>query len=515
MRRPSARVASDSQRPARGTICAASAALISAALACSPGTDAGSGVELPPVDAEEMNVVWFIIDDLGWRDLGVTGSRFYDTPNVDRLAAEGTRFSDFYTASPVCSPTRASFMSGKHPARVHITNWIGGEQEGMLLQADYEHQLPLEEVTVGEAFEAAGYATGYIGKWHLGDGEFLPDAQGFDTTVAVNGGGQPTTYFWPYRRQEPSVWDVPDLEDGADTEYLTDRLTDEALAFLDQHRDERFFLVLSHYAVHTPIESKPELTAKYEARAAALPPTPGAEFLLEGTLGTTKQRQDHPVYAGMVESTDDSVGRVLDRLDELDLADSTIIVFVSDNGGLSTLRPGRTSMPTSNAPLRAGKGWLYEGGTRAPLIVKWPGRAEGGRVSAVPATSMDLYPTLLEINGLAQRPDQHQDGMSLARILLGDNDLERREALFWHFPHYHGSGNRPSGAVRDGRFKLIEWFEDGRAELYDLSVDPGETTDLSTQQPRKADELRRLLGSWRVSVNAHMPTANPDWDPSR
>ena len=489
---------------------AAVAAAGGAGAACAGLVGRGAGDD----DAVPLNVVWVIVDDLGWRDLGVYGSTFYETPNIDRLAAEGVRFSEFYTASPVCSPTRASFMSGKHPARIGITNWIGGEQNGLLLQAEYERALPLEETTVGEAFREAGYTTGYIGKWHLGDGEFMPEHQGFDVTVAVNGAGQPATYFWPYHRDRRSVWDVPDLADGSEGEYLTDRLTDEAIGFLEDHASEPFFLVLSHYAVHTPLQSREALTTKYAAKAASLPAADDPAFLPEGELGVTKQRQDHPVYAGMVESTDDSVGRILDKLDELGLADSTLVVLVSDNGGLSTLVPGRSSMPTSNRPLRAGKGWLYEGGIRAPLIIKWPGVAPAGTSSSVPAVSMDLYPTLLDVAGLELRPEQHVDGASLAGVLGGAGGgsrsaLEERDSLFFHFPHYHGSGNRPSGAVRIGNLKLVEWFEDGRFELYDLATDPGEARDLAAERAAEALELRDRLRTWRETVGAKMPQERP------
>ncbi len=485
--------------------CAVVVLIMAGALsACAPAAE-------PLRDAAPVrNVVWIIVDDLGWRDIGIAGSTFYETPHIDRLALEGARFTQFDTASAVCSPTRASFMTGKHPARVQITNWIGGEQAGRLLQAEYLRQLPLDEVTPGEAFKEAGYVTAYMGKWHLGDGDYLPDAQGFDITVAVNGAGQPASYFYPYHRENASAQDVPDLDDGAEGEYLTDRLTDEAVDFLHTYAAQPFFLVLSHYAVHTPLQSKEDLTTKYEEKAATLP-APGEPFAPESGRAISKQRQDHAIYAGMIESTDDSVGRILDTLDELGLADNTAVVLVSDNGGLSTLPTGRTSMPTSNLPLRAGKGWLYEGGVRAPLIIRWPGLTDApgaALIVDVPVTSMDLYPTLLDMAGLEPRPEQHVDGLSLAPLLRGAVSLER-EALFWHFPHYHGSGNRPSGAVRVGDLKLIEWFEDGRVELYDLATDPEEAHDLSNSDPSEAARLREIIGRWRVNVNAQMPTANP------
>ncbi len=468
------------------------------------------GCARPAVD--RPNIVFFLIDDLGWTDTGVYGSTFYETPNIDRLAREGARFTQFYSASPVCSPTRASIMTGKDPARLHITNWIGGEGRAMLIQAEYQRQLPLEEITLGEAFKAAGYATGYIGKWHLGAEGFLPPDQGFDYSFAVNHAGQPGSYFYPYENENWPVTNVPDLEDGEEGDYLTDRLTDAALQFIEAQSDTTFFLVFSHYAVHAPLQAKTELTAKYESKAQNLFAMNAPAFRPEGAYATTKQRQDHAVYAGMIESTDQSVGRVLALLDSLELADRTVVVFVSDNGGLTTLRRSR-GIPTAVLPLRAGKGWLYEGGVRVPLIIRWPGAVEGGRLIDRPAITMDLYPTLLEIAGLPLRPEQHRDGLSLAPPLRGTGSLDRRH-LFFHFPHYHGSGNRPSGAARVGDYKLLEWFEDGRIELYDLSTDIGESRDLAGERPEVAGELREILEGWRESVGARMPSPNPEWRPN-
>lgn len=474
------------------------AAAALAVVACTPSAS-------PP----SPNVVLIIIDDLGWRDLGVTGSPFYDTPAVDRLAAEGTRFTRFYAASPVCSPTRASIMSGKHPARLGITNWIGGGDTARLIEPDNVTQLPLDEVTLGEAFRNAGYATGYFGKWHLGGPGFMPRDQGFDVMRAVNHAGQPGAYFAPYRNDDWAITNVPDLDGDPPGSYLTDRLTDEALRFLAQPRDRPFLLVLAHYAVHTPLQSKPDLEARYAARRDALPPDT-APFRMEHGGAFTKERQDNPVYAGMIASVDESVARLLAALDTLALADRTIVVFVSDNGGLSTLPRAGPRVPTSNRPLRAGKGWVYEGGVRIPFVVRWPGVVPAGVVTDVPGMTTDLYPTLLDLAGLPARPAQTLDGVSLASTLRGTGEPPSRP-LFWHFPHYHGSGHRPAGAVQRGRFKLIEWFETGAVELYDLTADPAESVNLATANPDTTRALRALLAGWRTGVGARMPAPNPAW----
>jgi arylsulfatase A-like enzyme len=468
---------------------------------------AGQGEDRPP---RPPNFVFVLIDDLGWTDTGRYGSTFHETPHIDRLTDAGMRFTDAYAASPVCSPTRASILTGKHPARLNITDWIGGRQRGALLPAEYVHQLPLDEVTVAETLREAGYATGFIGKWHLGDWPYFPENQGFDVNVAGHGAGHPASYFYPYRAEEgrSPAWDVPGLEDGAAGEYLTDRLTEEALRFIETHRDQPFLLFLAHYAVHTPIQSKPEPEDKYRAKAASLPPPADPPFQSESGRALTRRHQDDPAYAGMVESVDESLGLIMEKLGELGLTQNTVVIFTSDNGGLTTLA-GDGKAPTAVQPLRAGKGWLYEGGVRVPLIIRWPGMVAEGGVSAEPVTSADLYPTILQLAGLELRPGQHRDGRSLVPTLRGEVALDR-VALYWHFPHYHGSGNRPSGAVRAGDFKLIEWFEDGRVELYDLRHDIGEQVDLSDRMPEKTDELKAMLHAWRREVDARMPRPNPD-----
>lgn len=451
------------------------------------------------------NFVFILIDDLGWKDLGCFGSQFYETPNIDRLASEGMKFTDTYAASPVCSPTRASIMTGKHPARLNITDWIGGKQKGKLLPADYIHYLPLEEVTLAEAFKEAEYATGFIGKWHLGDRPYFPENQGFDVNIGGHDAGHPACYFYPYKNEKNSYWDVPGLEHGRPGEYLTDRLTDESIKFLEQNKHQPFLLFLSHYAVHTPIQSKHELTEKYRAKISSHQITDELAFREERTA-FTKLIQDDPAYSGMVQSTDESVGRIMAKLEELGIDKNTIVIFMSDNGGLSTL-DNRKWSPTSNVPLRAGKGWLYEGGIREPMIIKWESVVEPGTICEIPVVSMDFYPTMLEMAGLKLLTNQHQDGLSLVPLLRHSDALDRK-ALFWHFPHYHGSGNKPSGAIRVGDFKLIEWLEDEAIELYNLKDDISEKNNLANAMPQKAGELKQMLRVWRNEIDAQMPKPN-------
>jgi len=455
-------------------------------------------------ERKKPNFVFFLIDDLGWMDLGCYGSRFYETPNIDRLAAGGMRFADAYAACPVCSPTRASIMTGKYPARLGITQWIGGPNE----PTAYRHYMPLEEVTIAEALKEAGYATGFVGKWHLSTRDetrqtYYPDRQGFDVNIGGDWSGAPPTYFYPYEKRNRRLESMP--PGGEEGEYLTDRLTDESLKFLEANKDKPFLLYLSHYAVHTPVESKEALTAKYEAKARAR--AEGERPEAKPVYGRYKTRmvQDHAAYAGMVQSVDESVGRVMGKLSALGLERDTIVIFMSDNGGLSTV--GREG-PTCNLPLRAGKGWLYEGGIREPMLMKWPGVVKAGSVCREPVTSTDFYPTMLEMAGLPAKPEQHVDGVSLVPLLKGEG-RPKREAMYWHYPHYHGSGNRPSGAVRAGDYKLIEWYEDGQVELYHLKDDLGEQNDLAAKQPEKAAELRRMLHAWREEMGGKMPVGEP------
>ena len=457
---------------------------------------------------KKLNFVFILIDDMGWRDATCYGSSFYETPNIDRLAREGMLFTDAYAASPVCSPTRASILTGKYPARLKITNWIGGNQEGKLKPAIYLPFLPREEVTIAEALKQAGYATGFIGKWHLGYQPFYPEYQGFDINIGGHEAGHPASYFYPYQNPENPFWDVPGLQNGQPGEYLTDRLTDEAIKFLNNNKKKPFFLYLCHYAVHLPLQAKNMLIEKYETKLKNMPAGERNRFIEEHHC-QTRIVQDNPIYAAMIQSVDESVGRIMDHLKKLGLEKNTAIIFMSDNGGLSTLRDAQRA-PTANTPLRAGKGWLYEGGIREPMIIKWPGVTKANSVCHVPVISNDFFPTILQMARLPLLKQQHKDGVSLVPLLVGKGNLKPR-ALYWHFPHYHGSGSTPSGAMRLGDFKLIEWFEDGSVELYNLKDDIGEKENLAEKMPEKAEQMRKMLEEWRYEVGALMPSENPDW----
>ena len=462
--------------------------LLLAPLAPRPATEASERAGKP-------NIVLFLIDDLGWRDLGCQGSTFYQTPHIDQLAGEGARFTDAYAACAVCSPTRAAVLTGKYPARLLLTDWLPSGRwnpQARLQSGRFIRALPLEEFTLAEALREAGYRTASIGKWHLGSEPFsLPEHHGFDVNVAGNGHGAPGNYFFPYDGDWPipttdqrATWNV--LADGQPGEYLTDRLTDEAVKFIRDQRDRPFFLYFPHYGVHTPLQAKPEMIAKYEQ-------IPEAE------------RQGKPAYAAMVESVDESVGRVLATLNELGLEKNTVVIFTSDNGGFYNA--------TSNAPLRANKGAYYEGGIRVPLIVKWPGVTQAGGVIAEPVTSTDLYPTCLAAAGLPQRPSQHRDGLSLQPLLAGEAPLGRK-SLFWHFPHYNEHPSSvPSSVIRRGPWKLIETFDPEGLELYNLADDLGETNNLAAAMPELVADLRRELDAWRQDVGAEMMRPNPDYDP--
>lgn len=450
-------------------------------------------------DTVAPNVLFILVDDLGWKDLRCYGSSFYETPNVDRLANMGYRFTQAYSAHPVCSPTRAAIMTGKHPARLNITDWIPGQnpQNRKLLGPTDIHALPLEEITLAEAMQQNGYKTFFAGKWHLGDEGFFPEDQGFE----INKGGHhkgspPGGYYSPYKN--------PKLVDGPHGEQLTDRLTDESLKFISQNQDHPFLLYLSYYTVHTPIQAHRDHLPKFQDKKKTLQDTLAIKIKEGG--GYTVQNQYNADYASMVYALDKNVGRLIDQLEKDNLLDNTLIIFTSDNGGLTTLeKEGRTA-PTSVLPLRAGKGWVYEGGIRVPLIIKIP-KNKKAEVIDLPAVSMDFYPTILEYTHLSLQPQQHQDGISLKPLLEGETD-KTHSLMVWDFPHYHGSGWTPGRALRSGPWKLIYFFEDDRYELYHILQDPGEQTDLAGQEEVKLNEMKKLLSQWVIEMGAQSPTKN-------
>ncbi len=428
-------------------------------------------------DPARPNVVLVLVDDLGWMDLGCQGSSFYETPRIDALAADGTRFTQAYSNCPVCSPSRAALMSGQNPGRVGFTGHITAigrhryPEDGTIVPPNDFMHLRHEVVTLAEALREAGYISASIGKWHLGDEPYWPRAQGFDTNVAGHTHGSPSSYFFPYQKPE-QTWnpDMPnlDLSESAEGEYLTDRLTDEALAFIDANQHRQFFLYLSHYAVHTPLQAPQDLIGKYQAKIAA------------GASGKSA------VYAAMVETVDHSVGRVLDKLQELEIDERTVIVIASDNGGLDSV--------TENAPLRAGKGHLYEGGIRVPLIVRWPGHTVPGGLVHEPVTNADLYPFVTRLAGLDADRFPAPDGRDIGR-LIESGAWELRD-LIWYYPHYSPQARSPGAAILSGGYKLIEFYDPPSVELYHLDDDIGEERDLAARMPRKAEELRSLLNTW-------------------
>ena len=463
------------------------------------------------------NFVFILIDDLGWKDLGCYGSEYYETPNLDRLAREGMCFTDAYASCPVCSPTRASVLSGKYPATVGVTDWVDWGNHvhparGKLIDVPYIDHLPLEEKSPATALREGGYNTWHVGKWHLGGEPYYPDKHGFDVNVAGCEWGMPWHgYFSPY--------DIPTLENGPEGEYLTDRLTDEAIQLIEHNHGKPFFLNLWYYSVHIPIQAKQETIERFEAKAKAMG-LDRVEPFEEGDFFPCEHKKDQrivrrliqsdPAYAAMVYSLDENIGRLLEAIDRAGQAENTVIIFTSDNGGLATAE----GSPTSNAPLSEGKGWMYEGGTREPLIVRWPGVVEAGSQCSVPVTSTDFYPTMLQAAGLDLMPEQHCDGVSLLPLLEGADSLQR-EAIFWHYPHYGNQGGTPGSSVRAGDYKLIEFFEDGHVELYNLREDIGEEQDLADSEPQLARQLKEMLARWREKVQAKIPEPNPDYVPWR
>lgn len=429
------------------------------------------------------NFLFILADDLGFSQLGCYGSAYYETPNIDRLAGQGMKFSDAYAACPVCSPTRASIMTGKYPARLHLTDFIAGGSfpHEKFRQPKWQKYLPLQEVTIAEVLNAAGYVTAGFGKWHLSIAKkppesepYNPDKQGFDESMVM---------YKPAPNRDPET-DAHNVE----------RITNKSLQFLEEHRDKPFFLYVAHNTIHAPVMGKKKLVDKYKNKRGSDSP------------------ENNPEIGAMIEELDSSVGRLLEKLDELGIADETIVVFFSDNGGLEK--------SAKQTPLRSGKANLYEGGIRVPLIVRWPGVVDSGSICSEPVVSVDFFPTFLEMAGSDYETGGSIDGISLMPLLIKSGSLDRR-AIYWHYPHYHSSSIGPCGAVRAGDYKLIEWYDDsiagadGRFELYDLKNDIMERNNLVEKEPDKVRELSRMLSDWRKQVDAQMLTPNPNYDPQK
>lgn len=442
---------------------------------------------------EKPNIVFFFADDLGWTGLGCFGSDLYETPNLDALAASGVKFTNAYSACTVCSPTRASLMTGMYPARLHLTDFLTGQNRpfAKMKIPDWHKQLDSHHVTIAEALKDAGYRTAHLGKWHLSrKGEnasgTMPTDQGFE--VSYDGPAR-KGYF---------------LRDGnqssAGTNFLTDILTDKACEFIEESKNDPFFLYFAYHVPHTPIQGRADLVDYFKTKIKN---------------ETKKLIHDNPTYAAMVKSLDESVGRVLNKLEQHELTDKTLIIFTSDNGGL-TQRYGKHDRFTENLPLRRGKGSAYEGGVRVPMIIRWPGGSAVGQICETPVMSIDFYPTLLDLAGVKGNSEHNQsvDGISLAPLIKGDKHLVGRD-LFWHYPHYHAGGDGPYSAIRSDNFRLVEFHENKSVRLYDLNIDLGEQNDLSTKMPNKADLLLKRLNDWRQSVDAQLPTMNPDFDPKK
>ena len=459
--------------------------------------------------ARKPNIVFILADDLGWRDLSNEGSTFYESPHIDRIASEGMKFSRGYATCQVCSPSRASILTGKYPTKHGITTWIGdrsgpawrnaGRHDSHLPPA-YEHNLRADEITLAEVLRSAGYKSFFAGKWHLGSKGSWPSDHGFEINKGGWEVGSPRGgYFSP--------WQNPNLKPGPAGESLPIRLGRETAAFIETNRDQPFFAYLSFYSVHGPIQTTPALWKKYRDRAVAAGLV-GERFIFDRRLGV-RQVQDCPIYAGMIESMDDAVGLVLKKLDELGLTENTIVCFTSDNGGVSS----GDAFSTSNVPLRGGKGRQWEGGVREPYYIKAPGITKAGSTSAVPVSGIDWYPTLLELVGVPAPAEQDVDGVSLVPLLKGGAILDR--CLFWHYPHYGNQGGEPSSIITENDWKLIYYHEDGRDELYHLATDPGEQNDLARAEPVRATALRAKLDTWLKTTGAKFLTEDPQFDPAQ
>lgn len=453
--------------------------------------------------SSQLNFVVILIDDMGWTGLSGYGSDLHQTPYIDRFAERSMKFTNAYASASICTPTRAALLTGKYPARLDMTIWHEmaktPQQNKKLIPPIVENNLPHSEVTIAETLRQAGYKTGHVGKWHLGEASHYPETQGFDFTFGGCFWGCPATFYFPYRgmygggdnrhyRYIPGI----DSTESREGEHLTDRLTDEALGFIDRASNDPFFLYMSYYTVHTPIEGKPEVADRYAK-------------IIEPSMD-----HQNAHFAAMHETLDDNVGRMLEKLQTEGIADRTVVILTSDNGGFIGSSEGQ--IVTSNKPLRSGKGSLYEGGVRVPLIIYWPGVTQAGSVSDESVATMDLYPTLTDMIGLTVKEDL--DGLSLTSLLKNPRTQLDRETLFWHYPHYYGT-TTPVSSIRQGSWKLLEYYEDGHLELYDLDTDLSETKNLASSKPQLAKRLQKTLADWRVSVNASLPKPNPNWKENR
>ena len=450
---------------------------------------------------QRPNLILINVDDLGWKDLGCYGSDVYETPNIDKLARNGLKFTNAYSACAVCSPTRAAIMTGRYPARLGVTDWIRARFQGGKIPKDRKNPsgwvgaknkkvlcpqnalwMELEEVTIAEKLKEDGYATCHIGKWHLGADDWYPEKQGFDENYGGCDYGQPPSYFDPFKNKRlDGIYGLPGKKQG---QYLTDRECDEAVMFIKKNRQKKFFLNFANYAVHTPIQAKPSLLDKYKTKIQSL---------------DTKQK--NAAYATMVESVDQAVGRIITILKEEGIFDRTLIIFTSDNGGLLGV--------TNNAPLRSGKGFPYEGGIRVPLIIFWPDFINGGKVIDTPVSSIDFFPTLCSAAGIKNSTDKVVDGLNLLPLIKGENNI-KRQSLFWHFPHYRGKIN-PYSIIRNGDWKLIKRYDGKPFELFNLKNDLSEKNDLSQDMPEKVKALNEEIMIWLLKTNAKVPRANPDY----
>ncbi|HLP36022.1 sulfatase [Lacibacter sp.] len=472
---------------------------------------------------KQPNVIVILADDLGWADLSSYGSTFYETPNLDKLASNGIRFTQNYATCPVCSPTRASMMTGKYAVKTGVTDWIKGRQEDgkampyeKLIAQPTAYQLALQEKTIAEYALENNYKTFFAGKWHLGEEEkYWPQYQGFQTNIGGWSKGSPTGrindttggFFTPYKN--------PTLPDGPTGEYLTDRLSNECLSFIERNQQTPFFLMYSLYAVHNPLQAPAALIKKYQAKQKELGIQNKDRFAkdedwMKYENGWRRRLvQDNPVYAAMIENMDWNIGRMLEKLKQLNLDDNTLVIFTSDNGGLSTAE----GSPTTNGPLRAGKGWLYEGGIRVPLIMYWKGKIIAGSTSDLPVTTADLFPTIAKAINEKYRKEKSIDGENILQLLNKPQAYQNRK-LYWHYPHYSNQGGKPGSAIREGNYKLIYNYEDESVELYDVVNDIAEKKNIASANQKLVNQLRKKLQKWQRETNALTPYKNPGYNPS-